>query len=259
MKMEGPFGKDEPGVIFYLKRQIEICEDAILIAPSSRYVQKLVGLLKISDRRPRTTPNAPELDIYDPESIHPDDNLSQEQNTLYRSTLGICLYVAQEKFDIQHCVRVLSSYMSSPTEEATNSLKKLVSYLQSTSHMKIKFERVGLRSPVFHRWNNVGMEEHNLIEAFSDSDWGSSRVSRRRTSCGMIFLNGCRIYSHCRAQQSVSLLSMEAKVLAATGLLAEAFYLKQVIPFAVRCVVELSGYKRTYTWTALLDNSFSNV
>ena len=57
----------------------------------------------------------------------------------------------------------------------------------------------------------------------------------------MIFLNGCCIYSHCRAQQSVSSSRMEAEVLAATGLLAEDFYLKQVIQFAVRCVVELSN------------------
>ena len=49
------------------------------------------------------------------------------------------------------------------------------------------------------------------------------------------------ICSYCRAQQSVSLSSMEAEVLAATGLLAEVFYLKQVIQFAVRCVVELSN------------------
>ena len=115
LKMEGHFGRDEPGVVYYLKRQIEICEEGIYITASSKYIPKLVDLLKISDRRARTTPNSPELDVYDPEAASLGGYLTSEQSSLFRSALGVCIYVSQERFDIQHSVRILSSYMSRPT------------------------------------------------------------------------------------------------------------------------------------------------
>lgn len=52
--------------------------------------------------------------------------------------LGICLYVAQERVDIQFSVRLLSSYMANPTKNARNALKKLASYLQLTSGTVMK-------------------------------------------------------------------------------------------------------------------------
>ena len=71
------------------------------------------------------------------------------------------------------------------------------------------------------------------LELFSDSDWASCKVSRRSTSSGPIFLNGCLIHSHSRSQTSVSLSSMEAGILAATNLLTETIYVKQVLQFLV--------------------------
>ena len=61
------------------------------------------------------------------------------------------------------------------------------------------------------------------------------QVSRTSTSSGLIFLNGCLIHSHSRSQTSVSLSSMEAEILAATSLLTEAIYVKQVLG-SQRCV-----------------------
>ena len=48
-----------------------------------------------------------------------------------------------------------------------------------------------------------------------------------------MFLNGCLIHSHCRGQTSVALSSMEAEILAATGLLTEAIYVKQLLQFLI--------------------------
>ena len=72
-----------------------------------------------------------------------------------------------------------------------------------------------------------------MLELYSDSDWASCKVSRRSTSSGLIFLNSCLIHSHSRSQTSVYLSSMEAEILAATSLLTEAMYLKQVLRFFV--------------------------
>ena len=75
----------------------------------------------------------------------------------------------------------------------------------------------------------VGKTPHQL-EFFSDADWASCKTTRRSTSSGIAFLNGCRIYSHSRAQVSIALSSM---LLAATGMLIEGMYLKQILQFLV--------------------------
>ena len=72
-----------------------------------------------------------------------------------------------------------------------------------------------------------------MVELYSDSDGVSCKVSRRSTSSGLIFLNSCLIHSLSRSQTSVSLSSMEAEILAATSLLTEGIYVKQVLQFLV--------------------------
>ena len=72
-----------------------------------------------------------------------------------------------------------------------------------------------------------------MLELFSDSDWASCKVSRRSTSSGVIFLNSCLLHSHSPSQTSVSLSPTEAEILAATSLLTEAIYMKQVLQFLV--------------------------
>ena len=66
-----------------------------------------------------------------------------------------------------------------------------------------------------------------MSEYVSDSNWATSKVSRRSTSSGLVYLNGCCIYSHSRAQTSIALSSMEAGVLAATSLATEGIYLNK--------------------------------
>ena len=108
----------------------------------------------------------------------------------------------------------------------------------------MRFERAPLRSNVFGRWHHVTNEGQHLkrsynIELFSDSDWATSKVSRKSTSAGLIFLNGHCIHSHSRAQASIALSSMEAEVLAATGLLAEGVCIKQALQFLLNCKQDL--------------------
>lgn len=92
----------------------------------------------------------------------------------------------------------------------------------------------------------VGKKPHQL-EFFSDADWASCKTTRRSTSIGIAFLNGCCIYSHSRAQVSIALSSMESEILAATGMLTEGMYLKQILKFLVGDSVCLSCNKSIET------------
>ena len=56
LKIDGPYGADEPGKLFYLKRQVEVGEDGICVAPNGKYIPKVAELLEITERRERLFP-----------------------------------------------------------------------------------------------------------------------------------------------------------------------------------------------------------
>eukprot|EP00972_Heterocapsa_arctica_P055740 8221863-Heterocapsa_arctica.AAC.1 len=49
------------------------------------------------------------------------------------------------------------------------------------------------------------------MSAGSDSDWAKGAVDRRSTSCGMILVNDCLLYSFSRTQSVVALSSAAAE------------------------------------------------
>ena len=77
-------------------------------AESSKYVPKLVS---ICSRQAGTWFDA----TSDEERLSPGE----------RSALALCLYLSQERIDIQHSVRILLTYMASPTKTAVAAIKKL--------------------------------------------------------------------------------------------------------------------------------------
>eukprot|EP00435_Cladocopium_sp_Y103_P026788 s4238_g6.t1 len=234
LKKDGPYGADEPGRLFYLKRQVDIGEDGIYIAPNAKYIPKLVELLEITERRGKSVPHHSALTVFDSENISPDEYLDTKDAKKFRSARGICFFLAQGRLDIQQTVRVLSSYMGRPTKTALCALRKLGSYLMQTQDMQMHYPRAELFATTMTRW--LGVDERRdgrpyEIELYSDSDWASCKVTRRSTSSGLIFLNGCCVHSHSRAQMSISLSSMEAEILAATSLLVEGIQMKQLLQF----------------------------
>lgn len=62
----------------------------------------------------------------------------------FRSALGICLYIAQKRLNIQQTVRVLSSYMGRPAKTALCALRKLGTYLVQTQDMQMHYPRAEL-------------------------------------------------------------------------------------------------------------------
>eukprot|EP00435_Cladocopium_sp_Y103_P001478 s1753_g1.t1 len=193
--MDGPCGVQECGRLFCLKRQIDVDENGIHIAPNAKYTPKLAELLEVTERRGKTVPHHSALVVFDAQVIPMEGCLDMEGAKTFRSALGICLYIAQERLDIQQTGRVLSSYMGRPAKTALCALQKLGSYLVQTQGG----------------------------QSFSRSPEG--------LCSGLIFLNGCCIHSHSRAQASSSLSSMDAEILAATSLVVEGIMVKQVLQF----------------------------
>ena len=206
---------------------IEIVEDGLFIAHNGKYIPKLAELLGSTNRRGKSVPHHNALGVFDAELTPMEEYLDKKESETFRSALGICLYIAQERLGIQQAVRVLVSYMGRPTKTSWCALKKLGSYLVQTQRTRTHYPHAELFSTTLTRWN--GVEE---LELYSDSDWASCKVTRRSTSSGLNFFNSCCIHGHSRDQASISVSSMEAEILAATGLLVEGIMLKQFLQFS---------------------------
>ena len=77
-----------------------------------------------------------------------------------------------------------------------------------------------------------------LLEAISDSDWASS-ADRKSISCGHLYLDGNLMFSYSRRQCSISLSSCEAELTAATSVIAESLFLKNILESLSEHPVEL--------------------
>ena len=130
--------------------------------------------------------------------------------------------------------------MARPTKTAMSAIKKLAvaCYEMFSKDMKMYYKKAELYQTMMQKWYGSSRKldtKPYMLELYSDSDWASCKASRGSTSSGPIFLNSCLIHSHSKShsQTSASLSSMEAELPAATSLLAEGIYVKQVLQFLV--------------------------
>ena len=217
MKIDGPHLPASGEQLMYLKKRITMKEEGILIQPNATYVPKLVGMMKISNRRRKGLPYHATLETFNAEFMVASEQLDAESAALFRSGLGLCLYIAMDRPDIQFAVKLLSSYMSKPSSKALSALKHLASYLDGAPDDGILLRNTEEGKLVSDFWkvDDVIQDEVRIpewmtngrfvLEAFSDSSWADCKTTRRSTSSGLIFLNGSLLTSICRTQASVAL------------------------------------------------------
>ena len=265
MKVDGPHLLGSGDQMMYLKKRITMKEDGILIQPNATYVPKLTSLLKVTGRRKKGLPYHATLESFSADLAVDAENLAGEQAAMFRSGLGLTLYVAMDRPDIQFAVKTLSSYMSRPSTKAMAALKHLASYLDGTPDNGVLLRMTEEGKTVGDFWNedmlisdevtipDLHTESKFTLEAFSDSSWADCKATRRSTSSGIIFLNGCMVMSVCRTQASVSLSSCEAELYAANGLMVESIYLYRLCKFL--CGDECENNSEKVQQRLFLDSS----
>ena len=178
------------------------------------------------------------LDVYDREKILTKELLNPEQTRVFRGGLGLALYLAQDRPDIQEAVRVLSTYMGNPTIRAMSALKHLASYLKNTREYGVHLSNCSTGSVLRDNWPHVeNMHEESStfnLECYCDSNWAGSKVTRKSTTSGMVFLNGNLILSMCKTQATVALSSCESELMALTYMAAESIMISNVVKFLVK-------------------------
>eukprot|EP00435_Cladocopium_sp_Y103_P060379 s975_g22.t1 len=235
MKLDGPYLPGSGKQLMYLKKTMTMQPNGILIQPSSTYIPKLVALMKVSGRRKKGLPYHATLENFNADLMLESELLDAEQAATFRSGLGLVLYLAMDRPDIQFAVKTLASYMSKPSVKAMSALKHLASYLDGTADDGVLLQTTDESQCVFDVWRDdvvipdeatIPSEQSTArfnIDAFSDSSWADCKTTRKSTSSGLVFVNGAMVLSICRTQASVALSSCEAELYAANGLMAELY------------------------------------
>jgi len=82
------------------------------------------------------------------------ETLDNEQAALFRSGLGLVLYIAMDRPDLQFAVKTLSSYISKPSTKAMAALKHLTSYLDGTPDSGILLKTTEQGKTLSDFWRN---------------------------------------------------------------------------------------------------------
>ena len=203
---------------------------------NEKYIKKLLELYDLGRLKSKATPEHVDLVKEDKSK-----ELGPEETKRFRSGLGSVLYLAQDRIDIQYASKCLASSMSKPTQQALKCLKHLILYLAGTANRSTflpystKGKRLITRLNGQEDNDEIPPEESHVVEAYSDSDWGSlktpEKARRKSTSSGIIVLNGIQVLSFSRTQKATASSSCEAELYALSGTCSEAILIGRLFEF----------------------------
>ena len=142
-----------------------------------------------------------------------DDESKEVDQRLYRSMIGILLYVIASRPDVMQAIGQVARFQAAPKENHVIAVKMIFRYLKGTVD--------------FGLWYPKG-NDLTLI-AYSDADWAGCVDDRKRTSGTAFFLGGCLVSWSSKKQSSVSLSTAEAEYIAAAACCTQILWMKQTL------------------------------
>ena len=116
--------------------------------------------------------------------------------------------------------------------------KHLACYFKGTAEYGIFLTSCSAGTRLQDHWSvkDFALEDpaHYNVKCYCDSNWGGCKTSRKSTSSGMVFLNGCLVLSLCKSQSTIALCSCEAELLAVTHMTAEAIMVCNLCRFLLK-------------------------
>ena len=122
--------------------------------------------------------------------------LGNQEARLYKSATMRLAYLAQDRPDLQFVSKELARYMQSPSRFDLQQLKRAVRYLKAVPRLVQRFTM---------------QDTPDGLTTFTDSDFAGCILSRKSTSCCMIFWGKHLLRSSSTTQAVLSLSSGEAE------------------------------------------------
>ena len=198
-----------------LGRRISWTTEGIEIEGNPIHVKEILKSLGMTNCQTASTPLLPN-DFHGPPSPDktvkscevPDSGeqaLSGGDARLYRKCSALAVYAAQDRLDLSTAACHLSKFMSCPTLNSFDKLRRVARYLKTFPRCKISFP-----------WQD-DTDELTLI---TDADWAECRTTRKSHSGGAILL-GKHLISHwTRIQPTIALSSGESELFSAVRLVS---------------------------------------
>ena len=202
------------GKYTHLKRERFKLQDLVAVRASQGYIRSYLAVLDIESCNIAYTPSLDEA---------VDENselLADSGKRTVRSAIGIGLYIAVDRWDIQRDLGIVTRRMSAPTEQDWRRLVKIGRYLKGTAG----FGTV-LRAPAQDRPDVIEMD------GYSDTDHAGCAETRRSTTCGCVFLDQAPVLGFSRRQAVQSLSSGESELYGATTTVAEMKGIRALLLF----------------------------
>ena len=140
MQIEGPYPVQKLGngqEVTYLKKSYLFSESGLYVRPNSKYIESLLALYDLHGRKEKQVPDHSLLC-----QVDASEDLDGPRQAKFRSGLGIAMYLAHDKVDIQFCVKTLASWMMSPTVQAEKALIQLILYLSGTRDFAFQVQEI---------------------------------------------------------------------------------------------------------------------
>ncbi|PNX59866.1 putative copia-type protein, partial [Trifolium pratense] len=133
--------------------------------------------------------------------------------TLYRQAIGALQYLTNTRPDIAFAVNKLSQYMSTPTIDHWQGIKRILRYLQGTKNQSL----------------HIKPSTDLNIAGFSDADWATSTDDRKSTGGQCVFLGDTLVSWSSRKQKAVSRSSTESEYRSLADLAAEVAWIRSLL------------------------------
>ena len=194
LQVEGPCGPHLAGQCSFLKRKfVSDGQGNLWVKLSDKYITKMVEELNLEQNKGKAVPTTGQFQKglqYKPMPV--------DKARVFRTCVGILLYMAGERADIQCATRALASKVTCPDEGDWKELKQVVLYLKNTTEYAQKMTATGSMSSAVYNmmYPNKPEEEEasacsgpSLLQVFSDADWAGDRQTRKSVSCAMYYIS----------------------------------------------------------------------
>ena len=223
--MKGKFEMSAMGELsFFLGLQVDQKKDGMFIH-QTKYVYDILSRFKMEDCATFSTP------ICENHNLGPDnDSVEDVDPSQYRAMIGSLMYLTASRPDIMFAVCLCARYQANPKESHMKAVKRILRYLKGKP-------KLGLWYPA---------ESDLKFVAYTDSDYGGCKSSRKSTTGGCQFLGGRIVSWQCKKQSCVSTSTCEAEYIAAGSCCSQVLWIQQ----------QMRDYGLNFTHTPIMiDNN----
>jgi hypothetical protein len=128
-----------------------------------KHVMQLCSLLGMNAKtQNKKNPGHSDIDREDTTA-----ELTAETSTVFRTCVGILMYLANDLPHCQYVIRHLSTYSSEPTEKSMVVLRHLVAYFACHGDISVLLKWTGRCSGIYHGYPDISQSD-NVLEIFTE-------------------------------------------------------------------------------------------